>query len=61
MTTFLKMVPLVEYASSDAIGDAICKVLRDSGLTLDRLIGIGVDGCSAMVGIHRSLAHTFAN
>ena len=36
VTTFLKMVPLGEFATSDAIGDAICKVLKDYGLTLDR-------------------------
>ena len=59
VTTFLKIVPLGEFATSDAIGDTICKVLRDSGLTLDRLIGIGVDGCSTMVGVHHSLATYF--
>ena len=53
------MVPLGESATSDAIGDAICEVLKDSGLTLDRLIGIGVGGCSAMVGVHHSLATYF--
>ena len=58
-TTFLKMVPLGESATSDAIGDAICKVINDSGLTLSKLIGIGVDGCSAMVGVHHSLATYF--
>ena len=59
VTTFRKIVPLGEFATSDAIGDAICKVLRDSGLTLDRLIGIGVDGCSTMVGVRHSLATYF--
>jgi hypothetical protein len=59
VTTFLEMVPLGKSATSDAIGDAICKVIRDSGLTLDRLIGIRVDGCSAMVGVHHSLATYF--
>ena len=59
VTNFLKMVPLGESATSDAIGDAICEVLKDSGLTLDRLIGIGVDDCSAMVGVHHSLATYF--
>ncbi len=59
VTTFLKIVPLGESATSEAIGDAICKVLKDSGLTLDRLIGIGVDGCSTMVGVHHSLATYF--
>ena len=59
VTTFLKIVLLNEFATSDAIGDAICKVLRDSGLTLDRLISFGVDGCSTMVGVHHSLATYF--
>ena len=59
VTTFLKIVPLGEFATSDAIGDTICKFLRDAGLTLDRLIGIGVDGCSTIVGVHHSLATYF--
>ena len=59
VTNFLKMVPLGESGTLDAIGDAICEVLKDSGLTLDRLIGIGVDGCGAMVGVHHSLATYF--
>ena len=59
VTTFLKMVPLGESATSEAIGEAICKVIKNSRLTLEKLIGIGVDGCSTMVGVHHSLATYF--
>jgi hypothetical protein len=59
VTTFLKMVPLGESTTSDAIGEALCKVIKDSRLTLGKLIGIGVDGCSTMVGVHHSLATYF--
>jgi hypothetical protein len=48
------MVPLGESATSDAIGDAICKVINDSGLTLSKLIGIGVDGCRQCFACHIS-------
>lgn len=58
-TTFLKIVPLGESATSDAIGAAIQKVIENSGLTIQKLIGIGVDGCSTMVGVHHSLATYF--
>ena len=61
VTTFLKMVPLGESATSEAIGEAICKVTKDARLTLEKLIVIGVDGCSTMVGVHHSLATYFVN
>lgn len=55
VTNFLKMVSLGEYAASEATGEAICKVIKDSRLTLEKLIGFEVDGCSTMVGVHHNL------
>ena len=59
VTTFLKMAPLGESLTSESIGEAICKVIKDSCLTLEKLIGIGVYGCSTMVGVHHSHAMYF--
>ena len=59
VTTFLKMIPLGESATSEAIGKATCKVIKDFHLAIEKLIGIEVDGCSTMVGAHHSLATYF--
>lgn len=46
-TTFLKIINLGASATSDAIGAAAAKkIVEESGLNLERLVGIGVDGCS---------------
>eukprot|EP00795_Rhopilema_esculentum_P009772 gene9772-18305_t len=60
-TTFLKMANLGASATSDVIGAAIQRILEESGLSLANLIGIGVDGCSTMVGVHHSLSTYFKN
>eukprot|EP00794_Sanderia_malayensis_P012318 gene12318-13588_t len=41
--------------------DAIRRTLEESGLSLKKIIGIGVDGCSTMVGIHHSMSTYFKN
>ena len=58
-TTFLKMINLGPSATSDIIGAAIESVLATCGFSLEKLIGIGVDGCSTMVGIHHSVSTYF--
>ena len=60
-TTLFKMVNLVVSATSDVIGAAVKSALEESGLSLDKLLGIGVDGCSTMVSIHHSVSTYFRN
>eukprot|EP00794_Sanderia_malayensis_P009455 gene9455-biopygen7804 len=55
-TTFFKMIDLGASAASDVIGAAIKSYLEESGLSLNKLIAMGVDGCSTMVGIHNSVS-----
>lgn len=55
ITSFYKLV-LVESGEAAALYDAFTNNIKDSGLNLNNLIGIGVDGANAMVGAHNSLA-----
>ncbi|KAH0557774.1 hypothetical protein KQX54_011659 [Cotesia glomerata] len=47
---------LVESGEAAALYYAFTNNIKDSGLNLNNLIGIGVDGANAMVGAHNSLA-----
>eukprot|EP00794_Sanderia_malayensis_P015248 gene15248-16822_t len=58
-TTFLKMLNLGASGTSDAIGAAVKTTLEQAGLRLEKLIGIGVDGCSTMVGVNHSVSTYF--
>lgn len=55
VTSFYKLV-LVESGEAEALYDAFATNIKDSGLNLNNLLGIGVDGANAMVGAHNSLA-----
>ncbi|CAD6218514.1 GSCOCG00011451001-RA-CDS, partial [Cotesia congregata] len=43
---------IVEFGEATALYDAFTNNIKDSGLNLNNLIGIGVDGVNAMVGAH---------
>eukprot|EP00794_Sanderia_malayensis_P010435 gene10435-11529_t len=52
--TFLKMLNLGASGTSDTIRMAARKTLEQAGLGLENLIGIGVDGCSMIVGVNHT-------
>ncbi|KAK7791957.1 hypothetical protein R5R35_004580 [Gryllus longicercus] len=55
VTTFYRLVEL-EAGDAQTIYDAFKQVLEEDGLKLHKLIGIGVDGASVMVGSRNSFA-----
>lgn len=46
----------IASAKADDIYKDVLRCLQEDKLSLDRLVGIGTDGASAMIGSHHSLA-----
>ena len=59
ITTFLAFVVTSFESTSDAIGSCIVTMLQKYKLSLEKLIGIGVDGCSTMIGAKHSVSTYF--
>ena len=55
VTSMYRLIEL-QATSADAILDAILRALDTDKLQVSRLVGIGVDGASAMVGRHHSVS-----
>lgn len=54
VTSFYRLIEL-EAGTSDAIAAAILKQLKNDGLKVEKLLGLGVDGASVNVGIRHSV------
>ena len=59
ISSFLGFVILKGECTSDVIGNGIVEMLQKYKLSLKKLIGIGVDGCSTMVGTNHSVSTYF--
>ena len=59
ISSFLGLVILKGECTSDVIGNGIVEMLQKYKLSLKKLIGIGVDGCSTMVGTNHSVSAYF--
>ena len=59
VTTLYRLIEL-ESTTADAITEAILQALEQDKLPVGRLVGIGVDGASAMVGRHHSVSTLLA-
>ena len=55
ITTLYRLIKL-ESVTADAITQAVLDALEKDGLPVHRLVGIGVDGASSMVGRHHSVS-----
>ena len=56
VTTFLAFAVIESAGTSDAIGNKILTMLQQYKSSVEKLIGLGVDGCSTMVGAHHSVS-----
>ena len=52
--TVYRLLPLVD-TKAVTVYDAIKKCLKEDNLSLEKMIGIGTDGASTMVGCHHSV------
>ena len=59
ISSFLGFVILKGECTSDVIGNGIVEMLQKYKLSLKKLIGIGVDGCSTVVGTNHSVSTYF--
>ena len=59
VTTFMAFALMESAGTSDAIDNKILTMLQQYKLSLKKLIGLGVDGCSTMVGAHHSVSTFF--
>ena len=59
ISSFLRFVILKGECTLDVIGNGIVEMLQKYKLSLKKLIGIGVDGCSTMVGTNHSVSTYF--
>ena len=55
LTTLYRLIEL-ESTTADTITEAILQALEMDRLPVHRLVGVGVDGASAMVGRHHSVS-----
>jgi len=49
MSTYLSLVEM-QACDADAITDAVCKTIEEKGLDITKMVGIGSDNASVMVG-----------
>ena len=59
VTTFLAFAVIESAGTSDTVGNNILTMLQQHNISLEKLIGLGVDGCCTMVGAHHSVSTFF--
>jgi len=54
MSTYLSLVEM-EACDADAITEAVCKTIEEKGLNIKKMVGLGSDNASVMVGINNGV------